>query len=430
MAATDGSLTRKRLAECVCRFIKLALLEGNQAAGRPGSADGRAPPVRIRMLLLILRQVAGQDFGSVDVPGTEQGQHIMQLREDKPAIVEAAFGMLGQFFPAIPDRDAGQFKPGEQRGAIGNIAVVPGFLGPDLPIIQRQHLAGFAALEMEQRHMPGDMETQVVGMGPEFGVTQPFQTIPGAAGHFQHMRHCMASRDIARRERHSHAAGLFCLCVMPGLLEGESVAAENEPGKRPGQIELPRGEARCRQHIPGMAEHEADHLGEFQGQHIARVQGKGRFQHGRGIPRAGLQPGGQGINHRLFFGQDRFGHRGGSGRPEAGHGGGQQFRPCQSEQQQTLGGMTDGKVRILRQGFGEMIGRRGSMGHQRFEKGVPGGACCIIPGADAVAGESFGHGVPLWQWMRVRLGRWIGTGAAAVRTRRHRRGHRYGRRGG
>jgi len=121
----------------------------------------------------VAEQIRGDRAGLRLAAGAEQSEHIMQIGEDQTAIRDPRLGDQRQLLPAIPDGDAVQLEPLQQRGGIGQIAEIIGRNGTDRAVIEAEDRVDGAELELEQRHVPMQMEAEIAAMAPGLGTAEP-----------------------------------------------------------------------------------------------------------------------------------------------------------------------------------------------------------------------------------------------------------------
>ena len=319
--------------------------------------------------------------------GPEQREDIVQIGEDEAPVVDPALSLGGELLPAIADIDAGMVEPGQQRGAIGNVAVVVSRLRTDLLVIEPQHLGILAAFQPEQRKMPEDVKPQIVGVRDAAPVAEPGDPLAGPAGHLQHMRDGVAPPGVAGAEGDGAPAGALGFGVEAALFQRKGVAAVDVAGEGVVLAEARREALQGGEHLLLVAQYEAQTVRELEREHVVRVGKQDGFQPFGGAARRVVEPERESLDHHRLAPGDRPQPCGGSRLQEAFAGGPDQLGTGERQQHQPLRRMGEGEVRIGCERAGQMLGRRGGMGHHGLERIVPGQARGVVRYGEAVAGQ-------------------------------------------
>ena len=126
---------------------------------------------------------------------------------------------------------------------------------------------------------------EVVALAPmAFEVTDPADPFLWAAAHFEDMRHRVRGPDIGRIALDSFAAGALCCGIVAGLLQTESVAAEDEPVARHGRIPSRQRERQHVAHPLALTAVKAAILRQLEGQHVAGMFGSDTLPETAGGP--------------------------------------------------------------------------------------------------------------------------------------------------
>ena len=398
-------------------------------AGGEGAQAARGGNPRLRRRLrhvararrVAQRQPLGKPCALRRAPGAVQRHQIVQIGEHVAAVANAPRGQRGQFVPARAHRHVLDLQPRQQRGGVGDVAVVVGLRLAHLAVIKRQRRPGRAPIKVEQRQMPPDMAAKIVAMRPLPGCAhQQAHAVVGPGGHLIDMGDRVQPPGVVGRQRQPRAPARLRRVIGGGLLQREGVAACGVACV--GMVaERIRHRLDRAAHSRRVAQHEADRVAQLHRQTVARpaqqqrvelVGGGGQPARKRGLQRRHKKPltrvGPACVRRRL-----RAGQRGARRR--------HRLAPPEQKLEKAHRRVAHGEAGAGGQRRAQMLRRAGAMGEEGGDAGVPGVARGgVVQRHGVAAGVGHGHGSALpvsCDILRPQvgaLGGWIAAGAAIV----------------
>ncbi len=216
----------------------------------------------------------------------------MGVVEDEHVIVEMSEPVFRQSLPALADIDPGKLQAPQQGSGIDQIEKGGRRPGPDMLVIDIQHLVQAAAFDKEKGQMPPMMDRQrwrclPVGLKP----LEPGNALVLPPFHFQHMGHGMDGPGIRRADLDRPAARHLGSAIIPAFLQPEGmhakdVAVKVVAGGKGGQ-HAGRGVAQ----IGGIAQIEICVMGEAKRPDVPGVIDENFFPDRRGTADLAIAPG-------------------------------------------------------------------------------------------------------------------------------------------